>query len=804
MLRKLNSSYVPSLSLLAIAFICLFTVPPYKTHRLFEGRRNRKAVNIDAQQAAIQAHAADKRSTSYLSRMAKIQGSLDRKFPSSMAAYLHWVSRDDLSKLEVERFSVYSHRGGGEAEQLRERSQSAGRIPWVDLVALYPELAKAVDLLENDNDSCGGYQFRCKNYPVEGYRFKHLGIDYHVAFRPITSSQNRAVMIITDLTESARVDVLVNWLIWVGTVSVVAVVSIGTFFQTSRPIDKLRRQIQAKERIDISRFSAREVQQLGQAFRVAIEENNLKTTLFEVASVALMVVEIGKDDEEARIIQANTAATKMFRHEQLEGMHLNQLVPEEYHIFHRNNPGKFDADKGRYVGMLGYAQCPHAAKPSTVVGSARTVEAIDADGGRLQVILGVQPLADGPNDELRYAGSLLDVTAMKAQEAELRYQLGFLQTVADAASPDIIMWSKDLDHKFNFVNQALVDIAFKDDEHKPEDMLGKTSIGRGWWPDEQEKEKFWVDDNRVTSTGERIIDDEEMGVDEHGRIRTQRVYKVPDNPDNPTCAIGVAFNTTDLTEARREAEISAIEADRQRVLIQAVARSTGHDMRSGLIVANQALEFFEEMTREFSELSEDDKADYLEESTDYLEEGQKALAGLDGLIKGASSIYKMEGATTLKKDTARSIYELSKPLFYNENVRWLGFDIDDFVTLKIDANMISAKVINNFIRNGLKYNDKPDKSITVTYSQTPASAIITVQDNGIGIHPTKIKTLLDPTVMGIGARGTKKFDTTEDPGQGLGVFSAKLAIDIHGGQFNIESVESQGSAFIVKLPVLPE
>jgi signal transduction histidine kinase len=69
---------------------------------------------------------------------------------------------------------------------------------------------------------------------------------------------------------------------------------------------------------------------------------------------------------------------------------------------------------------------------------------------------------------------------------------------------------------------------------------------------------------------------------------------------------------------------------------------------------------------------------------------------------------------------------------------------------------------------------------------------IRVQDNGQGISESVKEKIFQP------------FFTTKPPGQGTGL-GLSLAYDIitkgHGGELSVETVEGEGSAFLIILPV---
>ena len=71
-------------------------------------------------------------------------------------------------------------------------------------------------------------------------------------------------------------------------------------------------------------------------------------------------------------------------------------------------------------------------------------------------------------------------------------------------------------------------------------------------------------------------------------------------------------------------------------------------------------------------------------------------------------------------------------------------------------------------------------------------AIVTIEDNGIGIPSSISNNIFNP------------FFTTKDPNEGTGLglsITYEIVVEGHGGSINFESKEGLGTKFIVKLPL---
>lgn len=105
-----------------------------------------------------------------------------------------------------------------------------------------------------------------------------------------------------------------------------------------------------------------------------------------------------------------------------------------------------------------------------------------------------------------------------------------------------------------------------------------------------------------------------------------------------------------------------------------------------------------------------------------------------------------------------------------------------------------AEVFRNLITNAMKYNDKEQKWVEVSFDIDPDSSIPTfyVRDNGIGIKENKFS-----TVFKIFKRlhSRNKYEG----GTGAGLTIVKRIVERHGGKIWIESELGKGTAFFFTL-----
>lgn len=102
-------------------------------------------------------------------------------------------------------------------------------------------------------------------------------------------------------------------------------------------------------------------------------------------------------------------------------------------------------------------------------------------------------------------------------------------------------------------------------------------------------------------------------------------------------------------------------------------------------------------------------------------------------------------------------------------------------------------IILNIFDNGVKYNQKENKEITVTTFSDRKALHISIEDNGIGMTREVQKHVFEKFY-----RDTKQAQERAK-GLGLGLFYVKLAVDSHRWKINVRSTPGEGSIFTISM-----
>lgn len=103
------------------------------------------------------------------------------------------------------------------------------------------------------------------------------------------------------------------------------------------------------------------------------------------------------------------------------------------------------------------------------------------------------------------------------------------------------------------------------------------------------------------------------------------------------------------------------------------------------------------------------------------------------------------------------------------------------------------QMIWNVIVNGIKYT-QPDGEVTISLQEKKDIALITIQDNGIGISNSDLPLIFNRFYR------VDKARSREEGGTGLGLSICKFIVDAHKGSIDTESTLGEGTKFKIKLP----
>ncbi|MES2703577.1 MAG: hybrid sensor histidine kinase/response regulator [Bacteroidota bacterium] len=212
------------------------------------------------------------------------------------------------------------------------------------------------------------------------------------------------------------------------------------------------------------------------------------------------------------------------------------------------------------------------------------------------------------------------------------------------------------------------------------------------------------------------------------------------------------------------------------------AYSVTHDVRGPLLSVLGALDLSKSM-------------DNIEDIREILDMMDEALRKLDEYIKNTHEYYKLKrGAMQFEAIDFNKVVSDIAALFRiagrMDNIRFSS-RIEQNVAFYSDE--ISIKMIlNNLLSNAFNYQRKnaTDKFVDVHIEMKDNNAILTVKDNGIGIHDSHVNNIFTMFYRA----------TSEETGSGLGLYNVKDALNKLNGAIEVKSAVNEGTTFKVIIP----
>jgi len=183
----------------------------------------------------------------------------------------------------------------------------------------------------------------------------------------------------------------------------------------------------------------------------------------------------------------------------------------------------------------------------------------------------------------------------------------------------------------------------------------------------------------------------------------------------------------------------------------------------------------------------EDNFDDPEFQQDSLRTMSGAIAKMQNLITKLSSVPEKLELNLQLTDFSELIRDvITKSGIKNLTQVRLNCDFQPIPKIMIDPEYIE-KVIFNLITNAIEALPK-EGDVTLRLYNQDGFIHLEVRDTGCGMSQEFINTRL-----------FKPFQTTKKKGIGIGLYQCKVIVSAHGGQIEVDSTESVGSVFTLKL-----
>ena len=165
-----------------------------------------------------------------------------------------------------------------------------------------------------------------------------------------------------------------------------------------------------------------------------------------------------------------------------------------------------------------------------------------------------------------------------------------------------------------------------------------------------------------------------------------------------------------------------------------------------------------------------------------------ALTKMDDTMAVSRMHFTVMDITELTKNVVKAL----KPLAESKNIT-LTYESDIGIFSRIEKDRL-WEAFYNILDNSIKYT-KEGGTVRMTVEREDNCAVVTIADSGIGIAQSEIYKIFDRFYR------VDKARSRETGGTGLGLSIALTAVELHGGNIQVESEEGIGSRFKIIIPI---
>jgi two-component system nitrogen regulation sensor histidine kinase NtrY len=165
----------------------------------------------------------------------------------------------------------------------------------------------------------------------------------------------------------------------------------------------------------------------------------------------------------------------------------------------------------------------------------------------------------------------------------------------------------------------------------------------------------------------------------------------------------------------------------------------------------------------------------------------------EGLLKFAETYRNLNKITTLNlnqvylKEVFANLQRLMQPTMAQKNIK-LEIELKEpDLSLLADPNLLDQVLINLLVNAIKATKDRPEAEIGLaSYIASDKKVVIKVVDNGSGMSKEVQEKIFIP------------FFSTKKNGNGIGLSLCKQIVMLHRGTIQVQSIEGQGTAFLLR------
>ena len=393
------------------------------------------------------------------------------------------------------------------------------------------------------------------------------------------------------------------------------------------------------------------------------------------------------------------------------------------------------------------------------------------DGSYFWVDMIITPLLNEAGTPTKYIGIRNDITQTMRMESQLAFQSHILAHVNEAVV------GLDASYRINFWNQGAENLYL----HAAEDVLGKalTDAYTSIWINEGDEQEAYTTLKEQGYCQVEIKHQLKNGDVKLVEATTRVIYNEAGEQDG---LLAVIRDITDRKQTENNLQRAMRELQQRNNELDNYVYKVSHDLRGPLSSMQGLLNLMH---------YEQDN----EVKDHYLRLLEDRVIKLDTVILSILQHARLlnEEITYAPIDFQTLIASNSEEFAYHAH--WEKINITTEImgspTFCSDSFRINL-IIKNLISNSIKYLDLHRESSFLHFRVhiSPQDAIITVQDNGIGIDEQLLPRIFDMFFRG----------TSISEGSGLGLYIVRQAVNKLQGQITVSGQRREGTTFLITLP----
>ncbi|MBO9700063.1 MAG: PAS domain S-box protein [Sporocytophaga sp.] len=483
-------------------------------------------------------------------------------------------------------------------------------------------------------------------------------------------------------------------------------------------------------------------------------------------------------NKEGEIIFANAQIEALFNYkrEELLGQPTEILIPEDYH----NILDEYRKDFLEH----------HNAQP-LIYPSIRLI-GIRKGGEKFNVAISLSPLETDPYG-LLIISAIRDITEAIRVRKELKSSQEIFQRIFESSLNGIVKYEnvrneegEIIDFKYVVANKRALELT----ERTEEEMVGKTII----------ELNPWIKDSDIFKTMLRVSEKGDTEIHEFQSKRKGKTVWYKTNFVKVDDGILLTFDDVSITKL---AEDKLKETNQE-------LEQKAEDRTQELLKSNEKLKNINEKLDRYAYMISHDlkaplaniegiatclKHDYAGIPLD--EEGNEMLEMMTVKINDMRDI--IENVLQSAKDAIRSRENIYLEKTVHEIIETLNppshfhfFIQQGLPQIKYPRASI-VQILQNLLSNSIKYMDKPNPLITISYSESENYYLICVTDNGMGIPQERLNEIFN--LFEIAHSGKCDIES-----YGIGLTIVKQLVEENGGKIWVESTLGEETKFHFTVP----